>query len=222
VLWFAGDFWGDEALPLGPTVEIAHAHGVPVIADAADQIPPVANLWRFTREQGVDLAIFSGGKGLRGPQASGLIVGRADLVRGCRAHLGPFHSIGRPAKVGKEELVGLLAAVEWSLAQDETATLAAYRTVVDAWARGLDGLPGIGLERLERSHCDQPIPRLALHFDGGEERRDAVTAALWERKPRIAVLPHVEDAIAINPQLLQPGDEHTVLRALREVVAGEV
>src|SRR5262245_28785400 len=114
VLWFAGDFWGDDALPLAPTIAIAHRHEVPVIVDAADQIPPISNLWLFTLDEDADLAIFSGGKGLRGPQASGLIVGRSDLIRACRANCGPYDSISRPAKVGKEEMLGLLAAVEWS------------------------------------------------------------------------------------------------------------
>ena len=86
-----------------------------MIVDAAAQIPPIANLWHFTRDLGADLAIFSGGKGLRGPQSAGLVLGRPDLIAACRLNGSPNHAIGRPMKVGKEELIGMLAAVEWSL-----------------------------------------------------------------------------------------------------------
>src|SRR4051794_2149939 len=79
VLYFAGAHFAANALPLEDVVEAAHAQRVPVIVDAAAQIPPVSNLWRFTRELGADAAIFSGGKGLRGPQSSGLVLGKRSI-----------------------------------------------------------------------------------------------------------------------------------------------
>ena len=124
VVYFAGEHFARAAIPLPEVITIAHARGVPVLVDAAAQIPPIANLWRFTTELGADAAIFSGGKGLRGPQSSGLVLGRADLITACQANGNPNSSIGRPMKVGKEELLGILAAVEWSLAQDEAALIA--------------------------------------------------------------------------------------------------
>ena len=130
VLYFAGAHYAVGALPLPEVIAAAHAHGVPVLVDAAAQIPPVTNLWHFTRDLGADIAIFSGGKGLRGPQSSGLVLGRADLVAACHANGNPNSAIGRPMKVGKEEMAGILAAVEWSLAQDETAILAGYEATV--------------------------------------------------------------------------------------------
>jgi L-seryl-tRNA(Ser) seleniumtransferase len=214
VLWFAGDFWPDDSLPLHRTVGAAHELGVPVIVDAADQIPPLSNLWQYTGEQGADLAIFSGGKGLRGPQSSGLIVGKADLIRACRANSGPMHSIGRPAKVGKEEMVGLLAAVEWSLARDENVLHAGYEAVVDGWIVGLSGVPGVSATKVGQSHSNQPIPRAILGF-GSPAQRDGIIAALWDRDPRIAVLPDGEMGIGLNPQGLEPGEEEKVLEALR-------
>ena len=120
---------------------------MPVIVDAAAQIPPISNLWHFTRDLGADIAIFSGGKGLRGPQSSGLVLGKAAIIAGCRINGSPNHSIGRPMKVGKEELAGILAAVEWSLAQDEDATLARYEAIVQGWISGLQDVPGIRAER---------------------------------------------------------------------------
>src|SRR3712207_5026029 len=110
VLYFAGTHYATGTLPLPVVVEVAHARGVPVLVDAAAQIPPIANLWRFTRELGADVAIFSGGKGLRGPQPTGLVLGRREIVEACHGNGSPNQSIGRPMKVGKEEMLGIVAA----------------------------------------------------------------------------------------------------------------
>jgi L-seryl-tRNA(Ser) seleniumtransferase len=221
VIWFASSLFEPFAPPLARIIAIAHDRGVPVIVDAANQTPPVSNLWYFTTEAGADLAIFSGGKGLRGPQSSGLILGRADLIRACRANGGPFHSVGRPAKVGKEELVGVLAAVEWSLALDEPAILAGYDATVRRWVDGLGDLPGVTVERIPESHTGQPIPRAVVHA-GDSARRDALIDALWDQDPRVAVLPEGADGIALNPQLLEPGEADDVLAAVRAAVTEAV
>ena len=220
VMWFEGPMWGDGALPLADTLEIAHARGIPVIVDAADQIPPISNLWRYTREMGADLAIFSGGKGLRGPQASGIIVGRAELIAACRLNGGPYHGVGRPAKVGKEEIVGLLAALELALSKDERDEAAIWSRMVDRWIDGLRDVSGITVERVEQSHSGQPIPRAIVRVHNGP--RDAVIKALWERNPRVAILPEGDDALGLNPHHLSTGEEEIVLQALREALSQTV
>ncbi len=214
VLYFAGEHFAKDALPLAEVVEIAHERGVPVLVDGAAQIPAIANLWRYTRELGADIAIFSGGKGLRGPQSSGLVVGRADLIEGCRANGSPNSAVGRPMKVGKEELFGILAAVEWSLAQDEAATIAGYEATVQKWIEGLNDVPGVIVERGYPSEAGQPYPRAIVHFaaDSGLTK-EAVVSALWDRDPRIAV-GEVGAAIALNSQTLEPGEDDLVLEAL--------
>jgi L-seryl-tRNA(Ser) seleniumtransferase len=219
VLWFAGAHFAEGALPLEEVIEIAHARGVPVIVDAAAQVPPISSLWHFTRELGADVAIFSGGKGLRGPQSSGLVLGRRAIIAGCRANGAPNQSIGRPMKVGKEELVGLLAAIEWSLAQDEPATLARYEAIVQGWLTGLGGITGLTVERGYPSEAGQPHSRAIVHIAPPcPLTRDQAIDALWERNPRIAVSPIGDDAIALNPQTLLEGEEAFVLEAVREVV----
>jgi L-seryl-tRNA(Ser) seleniumtransferase len=219
VLWFAGAL-ANRSLPLPDVIAIAHGRGVPVIVDAAAQIPPISNLWHFTRDLGADIVIFSGGKGLRGPQSSGLVLGSAAIIAGCRINGSPNHSLGRPMKVGKEELCGILAAVEWSLAQDEEATLARYESVVQGWISGLQDVPGIRAERRFPSEAGQPHARTVIHLTAGQDR-DAVVDALWERSPRIAVglVNGVPDAFALNPQTIQPGEEDLVLDAVRSVLA---
>ncbi len=224
VLWFAGSHYAEGALPLTDVVAAAHERGVPVVVDAAAQIPPIASLWRFTRELGADLAIFSGGKGLRGPQSSGLVLGRRDLVAGCRANGNPNATIGRPMKVGKEELVGILAAVEWSLAQDEPGLIARYEATVRLWVEGLADIPGVTVERRYPSEAGQPHGRAIVRI-GPDYRatRDEVVAALWDGARRIAVgTSAVEsDTIALNPQTLEPGEDAVVLAVLRRVLTGQ-
>ncbi len=100
-------------------------HRLPVIVDAAAQIPPLSSLWDFTR-LGAQFAIFSGGKGLRGPASTGLIVGEAAGVARCAVNAAPLQRLGRPMKVGKEDLIGFLAALELELAADEVATIRGY------------------------------------------------------------------------------------------------
>jgi uncharacterized pyridoxal phosphate-dependent enzyme len=219
VLYFAGMHYAEGSLPLSDVIEIAHARNVPVLVDAAAQIPPVAALWRYTRELGADIAIFSGGKGLRGPQSSGLVLGRRDIVDACYPNGSPNQSIGRPMKVGKEEMLGILAAVEWSLSQDEAAVLAGYEASVQFWLAGLQDIEGVTAERGYPSEAGQPHGRAIVHFGPRcPISRDEVVAALWSQNPRIAVSPVGVDAIALNPQTLEAGEDKLVLDALRGVL----
>jgi len=219
VLYFAGAHYAPAALPLEDVVSAAHAHNIPVIVDAAAQIPPIGNLWHFTRDLHADVAIFSGGKGLRGPQSSGLVFGPRSLVDACIANGPPNHSLGRPMKVGKEELLGALAAVEWSLQQNEAALLDGYEKTVASWLDGLRGLQGVSAERGYPSEAGQPHSRAIVRL--GPDARltcDSLVNALWEADPRIAVSKVAADAIALNPQTLEPGEDQLVLTALQKLL----
>ncbi|MGI8915577.1 MAG: aminotransferase class V-fold PLP-dependent enzyme [Chloroflexota bacterium] len=221
ILWFAGSHFSAGTLPLEDVVSIAHEKGIPVLVDAAAQIPPIANLWRYTTELGADAAIFSGGKGLRGPQATGLVLGRRRIIDGCRANGNPNHAIGRPMKVGKEELAGILAAVEWTLAQDEPAVLAGYEAVVRLWLAGLADLPGVVVERVYPSEAGQPHSRAIIRLSPEAAlTRDALVKRLWARDPRVAVGVVGSDAIALNPQTVQADEVESVQDAVRQELLG--
>jgi uncharacterized pyridoxal phosphate-dependent enzyme len=221
VLYFAGAHFEADALPLRNVIAQAHAMNIPVLVDAAAQIPPIANLWHFTRELQADAAIFSGGKGLRGPQSSGLVLGRRELVAACIANGPPNHSLGRPMKVGKEELLGILAAVEWSLGQDEATLLASYEASVQLWLDGLAGLPGVRAERGFPSEAGQPHGRAIIHFEPPcSWTAESLSAALWDGEPRIAVGKVGESAIALNPQTLERGEDAIVLEAILRLIGG--
>lgn len=220
VLWFAGGHLGPNAVPIEKVVEVAHARGVPVVVDAAAQVPFMSNLWHFTKDVGADIAIFSGGKGLRGPQSSGLVLGKAEIIANIYPNSSPNSAIGRPMKVGKEELIGILAAVEWTLAQDEEAIIEGYERIVQYWLSGLSEIPGVTAERGFPNEAGQPFPRVLLTL--GEDAkldREGLVRALWEGTPRIAVSDVGSNVIGINPQTLAEGEEVTVVEALRDLLS---
>jgi L-seryl-tRNA(Ser) seleniumtransferase len=102
-------------------LRVAHGHGVPCFLDAAADVPPIANLWNYTT-MGYDLVAFSGGKGIRGPQNAGLLLGRKDLIAAAAANNNPNdRSVGRGMKVAKEQIVGMVAALDWLLEQTDEA-----------------------------------------------------------------------------------------------------
>jgi L-seryl-tRNA(Ser) seleniumtransferase len=122
-------------------------------------------------------------------------------------------------KVGKEEMMGLLAAVEWSLEQNEETCLASYEEIVQRWIDGLSGLPGVSVERGYPSEAGQPHGRAILRLGSAcPLTRAGLVAALWDGEPRIAVAEVEPDAIALNPQTLEPGEDEIVLDALRRLL----
>jgi uncharacterized pyridoxal phosphate-dependent enzyme len=219
VFWMAGDHMPQTTLSLDETVAIAHARGVPVIVDAAAQLPPVSNLWNFTKGHGVDLVTFSGGKGLRGPQASGLLLGRADLVEAARLNAAPFQRLARPMKVGKEEICGLVTAVERYLKTDHEAEARHWSDTVNQWAKDLASSPGINVRQLEHNEAGQPVPRLEISF-ANVERATQIAARLWDEDPRIAVL-RVGDKVYLSPDTLEEGESALVIHSLVEAINTE-
>ena len=209
----------DGQVPLEQQVELAKRHGVPVIIDAAAQLPPVENLWRFT-QQGADLALFSGGKGLCGPQSSGLILGRKDLVEACAFNACPRPFIGRPMKAGKEEIAGLMAAVRWYLDLDHQALMQNYEDQVSWMVAAFSDLPEVAPRRSFPSEAGQPMPRAELIFD--EARlglsRDEILRKLYEGRPAISLAPSGASGLFINPQTLQPGQEKIVVERIRAIL----
>lgn len=124
VFYFESSNSKKASMPLDKVIDIAHKHGIPVVVDAAAQLPPVSNLWKFTR-MGADMVIFSGGKTLCGPQDSGLILGKEEYISICRRFGAPVHGICRSSKVSREAMAGLYQAVRDFAAMDEQAYIEA-------------------------------------------------------------------------------------------------
>src|SRR5919106_465306 len=164
VFYAAGVHLASGALPLAETVEVAHAHDIPVVVDAAAQLPPTENLWRFTQELGADLAVFSGGKDFHGPQASGLLVGTEAMIAAIAVNGSPHQRLARPMKVGKEEMIGLLAAVERYVDEDWQNRARRYEATVERWIEHFRGVPGMGASRVFPNEAGQPTPRCRVTF----------------------------------------------------------
>lgn len=231
-------------LPLPLVTEIAYRYGVPVIVDAALEVPPVENLRTFIA-QGADLVVISGGKALRGPQASGFIAGKADLIRAIGFHnqdmdvhpetwtyrnliaagkvVGPpHHGIGRQMKVGKEEIVGLLVAMQRYLAQDHVAEHAAWLARMEALQDGLSRVPGVCVEIVGAFSKAGAVPCAVIRLD---EAALSITAyqvleGLQEGEPRIFLNEERawNGSIGVNPMCLRDGEVPIVVQRIRDIV----
>ena len=205
---------------LEQAIAIAGEHKLPVIVDAAAQLPPVENFWRFT-EMGAALALFSGGKDLRGPQPTGLMLGRRDFIDAIRPISNPNHGLGRPTKVGKEEMMGLLAAVQRYLKLDHEERAQYCEDCVALWRQALDPLPGVSTERAFPNEAAQPLPRCRVSIDPGALGRSAldIVQALLAGDPAIAAAPEDERHFYLNPMTLNPGEELLVRAACKQLLS---
>jgi L-seryl-tRNA(Ser) seleniumtransferase len=212
-------------------VRVAHAHGVPCFNDAAADVPPISNLWKYV-QMGFDLVTFSGGKGIRGPQCTGLLLGRKDLIEAARKNDFPSsNTVGRGMKVGKEEIVGLVAAVDWFLSQDDAAMRAEFQKRAERIAGELKGITSVETRIFVPPVANQ-VPHLLITYDRKQIHLSGLEVMEKMRKgtPRIELnpatgagpampdLPSGENTIVVGVWMLQPNEDVIVARRLREVL----
>jgi D-glucosaminate-6-phosphate ammonia-lyase len=209
VVYVAGNFYEKLALPLPEVVRIARGAGVPVIVDAAGQLPPVENLWRYTTELGATAAIFSGGKDLGAPHSTGFIVGSAGFIAGCAAVAFPRPSHGRAMKVSKEEAVGLAVALAEYTGLDHDARRRRARDALDVWR---DALAPAAQLRIWVDEDDY-FPQLAVTAGPGAPfgGRD-LYQALRARGIRAGLVG--SDILVLCAQCVDPAEEALVETAL--------
>ena len=194
-------------------------HNVPVFNDAAAELPPVTNLSAIVGE-GFDLVGFSGGKGLRGPQASGLLVGRKDLIDAAHKNNNPHSdTIGRAMKVGKEEIMGLLKAVEIYRQRDHDHDQVQWRGFMERIAKMVGDVPSIQSEVYIPGPGGHPIPYLRVQWDQSKLglTYSECSTALQEGEPRID-LNTTDNGLELASYNLFPGEERIVGMRLREVL----
>ena len=208
VLWV--DMQAPGAVSLEDTVAVAHRHRLPVIVDAAASLPPRENLKRFVAS-GADLVTFSGGKALGGPQASGILVGRRDLIDSValqhqdmdvwpetwmlrdrflesgRLPGPPLQGIGRPLKVGKEEIAGLVAAVSAYLKQDSAAWRQEQAGKIRTLRGGLEGLPYLRVTVMDSGESGYPLLAVELQENPAGLTLVELVLGLLEGDPAVAV-----------------------------------
>ena len=221
VAYFVQSAMLESSLTLEEVLEVAHGNDVPVICDAAAEIPPAENLSKFA-DMGADVVLFSGGKELRGPQSSGLMLGRSEIIANARLHGPPRHNIGRPMKVDKETVMGLVRAVELYLEEDHEGRMARWEDQVNTLVKELEPVEGLHVESgLPAQPFCQPatIPRVYLNFD--EELtgldREKAKALLMDGEPSVATETY-NDSLVLNPHMLGEGEEEIVVRRIKEII----
>ena len=206
-------------LTLPQVAEIAHGRGIPVIVDAAMTVPPRDNLTRFIRD-GADLVTMSGGKVIRGPQATGLLYGRADLIEAAHLNSSPNHAIGRPSKVAKEEMVGLYAALRSYMDSDEDQMMRDFRELVEIIVDDVGEIDGVRAT-VEFDDDRYFVPTAVVGFEPGWTGPDVQTIgdALLAGDPRIYVrVDPARDLLEAYSANLQPGEPEIIARRLCEVL----
>src|SRR5260370_13164061 len=167
---------------------------------------------------GYDLVAFSGGKGLRGPQSSGLLLGRKDLIEAAALNNNPHaDSVGRTNKVGKEEIVGLRAALRHFLKQDHAAVWREWENRVQAIADLVGGVKGVTTEK-----CVPPIanhtPHLRITGDTALVKPADLVKPLREGPPPTELRPVIGDAVELSVWMLEPGEERIVGERIRDAL----
>ena len=221
VAYLFSPFITRRAIPFPEVCEIAHRHGVPVIVDAASMLPPRANLRRFSAE-GADMVIYSGGKGVRGPQGTGILCGREDLIDAAFANAAPHQFIGRGMKVAKEEIVGLLRAIQIFVDEDEDAEMARYRGMTQQVVDALSEVPGLRVS-LEHDEFNYLIPHAVMRFtrEWQGPGRNEVYAAMVAGDPPIYLHDIFDpDELAVDPFNLDEDELEIVIHRLSEVLLG--
>jgi L-seryl-tRNA(Ser) seleniumtransferase len=199
--------------------KLAAAANIPSFIDAAADTPPVSHLWDYAN-MGYDLIAFSGGKAMRGPQCSGLLLGKADLVHFALLNNSPYEDVlGRGQKVGKEEIVGMVKALELYLAEDHEALNAEWQKRLDNISAKVTAIKGVST-KMTMPEIANHVPSMQITWD---QKLVAIAPgdaakALRSGKPSI-VLAHGEDGpgLSMTSFMLQPGEDDVIAARLVEV-----
>jgi uncharacterized pyridoxal phosphate-dependent enzyme len=200
-------------------ITVGKGHAVPLFNDAAADVPPAGRLSEYVR-QGFDLVAFSGGKGLRGPQSAGLLVGRADLIAAGRLAISPHMGMGRGMKVGKEEIVGMLVAIEQFLALDHAAQWHVWETRVAEMIEILAKVPGM-TARVDVPEIANHSPHLVVEWSQWHSELKAADAVrrLRDGDPSIAVLDEGERGLRVAVWTLRDDEHKLVARRIQKLFA---
>lgn len=206
-------------IPVDEFARLARKLGVPAFIDAAADVPPVEHFTRFLK-MGYALAAFSGGKAIRGPQCSGLLLGRKDLIEAARRNNSPNTDVvGRTNKVGKEEIVGLWVALEQFLKQDFKALWREWERRCAVVAEAATAVPGVKAETFVPEIANA-VPHLRLSWDVGSLPPAELVRRLREGEPRIEVRPATATGIEIGVWMLEPGEAEIVAGRLKQALKG--
>jgi L-seryl-tRNA(Ser) seleniumtransferase len=198
-------------------------HGIPTFNDCAADVPPVENLSKYIK-LGFDLVTFSGGKGLRGPQSAGLLLGRKDLIEAGRMNTSPHgDTISRGHKVNKEEMLAMLAAVESYIKRDHEAEWREWEKRVRIITDHVESIKSVTTETWIPEIANH-VPHLKIHWDESVIKISVkdVVRQLREGEPSIEVVPGSSKELIVGVWMMQPGDAQQVARRIRQVLRSAV
>jgi L-seryl-tRNA(Ser) seleniumtransferase len=205
----------DGRIPDEEFAQLGKKHAIPTFNDAAADVPPVDNFWKYTN-MGFDLVAFSGGKGIRGPQSAGLLLGRKALIEAARLNAPPNgNTVGRGMKVNKEEMLAMLVALELFLEKDHAREDREFERRAEVVRRAASAVPGVTAEVF--------VPPIANHVPhvrvscADEATATAAVKALRDGEPSIATRSE-GNALAVGVWMLRAGEEKVVARRLRQVL----
>jgi seryl-tRNA(Sec) selenium transferase len=218
----AGPEADESALPTKLITSLAQPRGVPVLVDAAAEILTVPNVHL---QNGATLVAYSGGKCLRGPQAAGLLLGRKDLVKAAWVHSPPHHGYSRGYKVGKEEALGMLMAVEMWMKRDHDAEWKTWTSWLEYVGKRVSAVPGVTTTITQPKGLSNRMPSLRVFWPREKMGPgDAVVKTLYDGEPRVAVFPARHDTdpamtgVTVNPYMMSAGEEKIVADRLCAVL----
>jgi L-seryl-tRNA(Ser) seleniumtransferase len=220
----AGPAADRSPISLKAIAPVAKAKGVPILVDAAAEVLTVPNVHL---QNGATLVAYSGGKCIRGPQTGGLLLGRKDLVRAAWVHSAPHHGYARSLKVGKEEAIAMLMAVEMWMKRDHEAEWNEWMARLDHIGKRVSAIKGVqtSIQQPEGLSNKSPVLRVLWTRDALGVSGDTIARTLLDGDPRIALFParggedRSQTGVSINPYMLTPGDEKIIADRLFAVLS---
>jgi len=217
MLWFLNKNNNIGEIDVEEWVALGQKYSIPTFNDCASDIPPVDNLFKYTK-MGFDLVSFSGGKGLRGPQSAGLLLGKKKCIEAAKLHTPPNVNVGRGMKVNKEEIVGMLIALELYLATDHDKEWERWETQIDYIQKAVDGVAGVTSE-VYLPEIANEVPTLRVTWDQTKVKATYadIRTQLRFGHPAIEIWPD-DSSMQITSWMMQPGQERAVAQRVREVL----
>jgi len=200
-------------------VRLAKEYKLPCFNDAAADTPPISHLWDYTN-MGYDLVAFSGGKAIRGPQCAGLLIGRQDLIHYALLNNSPYEdTLGRGQKVGKEEIIGMIKALELHLKEDYDALDKEWQDRLELVSREVTKVPGVSTKFFTPAIANH-VPHMQITWDSRISLTPPqVSQLLRNSKPSIVMSAGEEKpGLAMNSFMLQPGEDQIVAEQLSRIL----
>jgi L-seryl-tRNA(Ser) seleniumtransferase len=201
-------------------VKLSKEYKIPCMNDAAADTPPVSHLWDYAN-MGFDLITFSGGKAMRGPQCAGLLIGRKEMVANALLNNSPHEdTLGRSSKVGKEEIIGMVKALELYLAEDHDALAKEWQERLESISRQITRVPGVSTSYFVPEIANH-VPHMQISWDEAKISLTPkqVSQLLKESKPSIIMAAGEEKpGLSMNSFMLQAGEDKVVAEQLARIL----